>query len=479
MRVAAYIRVSTNEQVDNGNSLKEQQERLTAYCVAKGWPQPKLYIDDGYTAKNLKRPAIQKLINAIEHNDHDVIMTAKLDRLCRNLLELLQLVKLFNDHNCSYISSSEGFDTTTAAGNMVLQILGSFAEFERGRISERVRDNMISLAKNTNKALGKVCYGYDVIEGNYVINVEEAQNVKYMFDLAAQGHGPRKIAKYLNDKNILTKQGKPWDQTNVKRLLKNTTLTGTFEYNKRNGTKDKVEIRDKKEWVIRENNHPAIIEQTLFDNVQSKMEARSIARKHADSETYLLTGLIKCNYCGGNMKGSTARMKRPNKTYEYFKYICSSYVSGYGCKHHAVDRDQLENSIINMVKQIAEGSIKNIKVVSSNSDVIENEIKEIKTRLSKLDQRIQKQIEAYSEDLITKNDLKLATERVEVERVELNNRLNKLVNSKGSKDELRKNSIDSLKDITSIDRITAKEALRGLIKQINVEDSYVDIVFKA
>lgn len=478
MKVAAYIRVSTDEQADKGNSLNEQQERLAAYCIAMGWQKPHFFIDDGYSAKNLKRPAMQKMIKSVEKNLFDIVLTAKLDRLCRNLLELLQLVKLFEDHKCNYVSSSEGFDTTTAAGKMVLQILGAFAEFERGRNSERVKDNMISLAKNTSKALGKTCYGYNVIDGEYQINEEEAKHVRYMFELAEQGHGHRMIAKYLNGAGITTRQGKAWDQVNVKRLITNKTLMGTNEYNKRDSSKDKVEIRDKTSWIIKENNHPAIITPEQFESVQNKLRSRSIAHKHAENESYILTGLVKCKHCGGNMKGSTSRMKRPNKLYTYHKYICSSYVLGYGCKHHAVHRDDIESGIIDRVKEIAKGSTKPINIKVSLSKTLDEEIKSINLQLSKLDKKIQKQIEAYEEDLITRNDLKAATDRVEAERIKLNEQLSKLANRSGNTEDLKRTASNLIEDITGIDRIKAKNALRELIDKIEVEGEVIDITWK-
>lgn len=115
---------------------------------------------------------------------------------------------------------------------MTLQLLGTFAEFERERISERVKDNMLSLAKNTNKALTKPCYGYDVVDGQYAINEQEANYVRMMFDFAEQGYGHRMIAKMLNDNGSITKRGKPWDQINVKRLMRNDTVAGRMVYNK-------------------------------------------------------------------------------------------------------------------------------------------------------------------------------------------------------------------------------------------------------
>lgn len=477
MRVAAYIRVSTDEQADKGNSLSEQKERLTAYCVAMGWNLPYFFIDDGYSAKNLKRPGIKDLIESVERNEHDILLTAKLDRLCRNLLDLLQLIELLEQYNCSFVSASESFDTSTAVGRMTLQLLGTFAEFERERTSERVTDNMLSLAKNSSKALTRPCYGYDVVDGHYQINEAESEVILLMFSLAEESYGPRMIAKILNDKNITTKKGAPWDQVNVKRLMDTETLTGTMVYNKRKSIKGKTVFRDKSEWIVKEDNHPAIIPIDRFLKVQEIIKSRSRAHKHADNESYLLTGLIKCKYCGGNMKGNTSRLKRSNKTYTYHKYICSSYVLGYGCRHHAVHRDDLENKIIEHINNVASASDINFKIKVAPARTIDDEVKELKMQLSRVSKKMQKQIEAYEKDLISDDDLREARERVDAERKKLNQQLEKISTRGGNAEDVKKNASRLINDIAGIDRLKAKNALRELIDRIEVEGELISITW--
>ena len=478
-RIAAYIRVSTDEQADKGNSLNEQQERLSSYCRAMGWAQPEFFIDDGYSAKDLNRPAIQRLLQAVCENKFDIILTTKLDRLSRNLLDLLQMIKFLQDHNCNYVSASENFDTSTAVGRMTLQLLGTFAEFERERISERVRDNMLSLARNTSRALTKPCYGYDVIDGQYIINENEAYFVKMMFDLAEQGHGYRMIAKILNEHGATTKAGKPWDQVNVKRLMRNETIAGVMVYNKRQTKNGRTVERDRSEWIVKKDNHPAIIPYERFERVQQIMQSRSRQYKHADSETYLLTGIVKCGYCGRNMKGATSRHKRKNREYVYYRYICSSYVLGYACKHHAVHRDDLESLVINEIKELVKISTAELKIAVHAPSFVD-EINRIKEQLSRIDRRIQKQIEAYENDLISAEDLLAARIRIENEREQLRKQLEKLESQKVNPKEVQKTAAKLLDDITGVDRLKAKVAIRQLIERIEIKDSeVVDIVWKA
>ncbi|MFB5761067.1 recombinase family protein [Paenibacillus medicaginis] len=470
MRSAAYIRVSTDEQVEKGNSLKEQKERLSAYCVAMGWEQPVFFEDDGFSAKDMRRPAAQEVISRVKNHDFDVVITSKLDRMSRDLLDMLQFVKLLEEHDCNYVSASEGFDTSTAVGRMVLQLLAIFAEFERERISERVKDNMMSLARNTDKALTRPCFGYNIIDGLYIVNIEEAKAVQIMANLAEQGHGYRMIAKTLNDKGYTTKKGKPWDQVNVKRVIRNRTIAGFMVYNARKSKNGKTVMRDPKEWIIKEDHHTAIIEKNRHDKILAILDSRKPANKHADSETYLLTGLIKCGHCGRNMKGSTARVRRTTASYDYYRYICSSYTLGYGCKYHAVHRDDLEKEIIGNINRLAETSSKELKILVAPSSTAIDEVEELKNQLTKINNRIQKQIEAYTNDLISASDLKVASERAEKEREKLSSKLEKALKRKVDAGDLKENASKLLGEIMGADRVKAKVAIRKLINKIEIYD---------
>jgi site-specific DNA recombinase len=478
MRVAAPIRVSTDEQAEKGNSLTEQKERLTAYCVAMGWTEPVFFIDDGYSAKNLNRPGIKALLARVKKKEFDIVLTTKIDRFSRNLLDLLQTIRLLDEYDCTYVSSSEKFDTSTAVGRMTLQLLGTFAEFERERTSERVKDNMMSLARNTDRVITLPCYGYEVGEGKFIIKEEEAQNVRYMFELGELGHGHRMIAKLLNEKGVFTKRGKLWDQINVKRLMSTETLTGVMTYNKRQTKNGKISIRDEKDWIVKEDNHPAIIHSELYLKVQEIFRSRSRARKHADNETYLLTGIAKCKYCGGNMKGTTSRHKTKYNEYTYHRYICSSYVLGYGCKHHAVHRDDLENHIISEIKALQATPENTVQIKIGRPQSVESDISDIKEQLLKVNKRMQKQIEAYENDLISADDLKQARQRVESERESLQVKLDKMEQQNGDPSTVKQRIEKLMKEITGDDRLNAKKAFRLLIDNIIVENQIVDITWK-
>lgn len=468
MRVAAYIRVSTDEQADKGNSLTEQTERLQAYSRAMGWSVPKFFTDDGYSAKDMKRPAVKKLLERIEKNEFDIVLTSKLDRMSRNLLDVLQFVKMLGSHDCNFVSASEQFDTSTATGRMVLQLLGTFAEFERERNSERVKDNMNSLARNTDKALTQPCYGYDIIEGKYSINQDEAIFVNQMFDLAEQGYGYRTIAKSLNDNGSITKRGKAWDSINVKRLILNTTVAGCRIHNMREVKNGKTIIRPKSEWIISENNHPAIIDPDRYQSVLEILQNRKPARKHADNETYLLTGLIRCGHCGATLQGNTARVRRGAKSYDYFRYVCSTYVKKGGCKYHAVHRDDMESAILKTIRAVSEADEAMLELNVAASPIDRDELQELESQLAKIDRRMQKQIDAYNDDLISSHDLKTASAKAEKERNNIAALLEQALKKKPSVAAVQLKARRLLEEIESVDRVKAKNAIRQLISDVEL-----------
>jgi len=475
MKIAGYLRVSTDEQAETGHSLSEQKERLEAYSKAMNWDKPTFYIDDGYTAGSLKRPQMQQLLKDVENQKVDILVTTKLDRLSRNLLDLLQVIKFIENNNCNYVSATESFDTSTAAGRMVLHLLGVFAEFERGRISERVTDNMLSLARNTDMALSGPCFGFDVIDKKYVLNEEEAKHGIRMVEMTESGQGTRSIAKWLNSINVKTKRGKDWDSTAVRRLLRTETIAGTRVMNKRKKVNGKIVIRPKEEWIIRNNNHEGFITEDRFEQLQIIMDSRKINKKH-ENETYLLTGLLKCGECGKSMKGNSARMKRGDRYYEYLKYVCSSYVTKHSCKYHFAHRDKIEEEVIKQVEKVTKTSKKEtkLKIIMGNN---ENEKKEITKALKQLDQQMIRQIEAFGKNLIQEEDLKISNQHVTEQRTLLKKQLESLNNMDMTK-MLQEKAKLLLPDIKGLDRKQAKVSLAKLVDSISFLDETLDIIWR-
>ncbi|MCM3632954.1 recombinase family protein [Paenibacillus camelliae] len=468
VRAAIYIRVSTDEQANQGNSLSEQEHRLRSYCAAMGWENIQVYVDDGYSAGSLDRPALTSMMKNVRMLKHDVVLTTKLDRLCRNLLDLLNVIDELEEYECQYTSATESFDTSTPAGRMVLQILGAFAEFERGRIRERVRENMRSLARNTNKAITKPCLGYDVVDGKFQINEKEAEIVRIMVKMILEGDGTRTIAKKLNSMGYLTKAKKPFTQNHIGKLLKREMLYGAVVYNRRTMHKGKEIIRPESEWIIAEDHHEGIISKEEYLKVQEVMQSRRTSWSRSDDTRYLLSGLVKCTHCGEKMVG---RYRRKPSGREYFHYVCGKYMKSGSCFHHFILRDNLETTVISNLLSMSEKLKGEVSENKQNEDELRLEIELIKSQMTKLNSKMQRQIELYEDGEIDKNEFRAARERVNSQKEELQRQLSKVINSQESKKiELAEKLEDKQNELMSDDRLVVKNAIRQIVHEIDITD---------
>ncbi|MDN8590973.1 recombinase family protein [Paenibacillus sp. 11B] len=476
MKVFAYLRVSTDEQADKGNSLTEQKERMSAYCRAMGWDDPIFFIEDGYSAKNLNRPHLTEMLQRVKTEPGPgIVITTKLDRLSRKLVDILNLNEYFNKYSYNYVSATEGFDTSTPAGRLVLQMLGMVAEFERERISERVRDNMTSIVNNSKRVVSRPCFGYSVIDKQMVINLEESLIVKEMAQWAIDGKGPREIAKRLNARGIKTKEGNQWHDKIVRELLQRETLVGSFVYNKTYKKDSKTITRDPSEWITVKDHHDPILDIKVFEKIQTIFVGRKTVGRHISNETYLLSGLLVCKHCGSKMNGKMNRSfsKKLNRENLHYQYLCDGYLKKATCFHHFVRRDEIEELVMKRIEELASKGTGKLKLIVSRPSNPKDDIAQIKAKLEKIDKKMQKQLDAYNEDLISAHDLKLASEKAKSEREILTQLLSESTGDKQKKDEaeLQVRANKSLKDIISGDRLKAKQEIRKLIDTITISNS--------
>ena len=222
MNAIGYIRVSTEEQANEGVSLDSQAEKVKAFCVAKDWKLVKIVQDAGKSAKDLNRPGIQKIISGCKSRDFDVIVVTKLDRLTRNVRDLGYLIQdVFEKTGVGFSSISDNFDTTTANGKLVLNILGSVAQWERDIIAERTRD-ALQYKKQKGEHYSPAPLGFDAVDGQLIPNEKELQTVDYIRSLKAKKFSLRKIADTLNSEGVATKNGGRWFHNTIKHILSNT-----------------------------------------------------------------------------------------------------------------------------------------------------------------------------------------------------------------------------------------------------------------
>lgn len=203
-RVAAYLRVSTEEQAESGLGLGDQRHRVLGMAAAKGWPEPVVYEDAGIsgTKDTDKRPALLNLVEAVKRREVDAVIVLSLDRLGRRTRLVLDLVELLTSHGAALVSCKEQFDTSTAQGQFVLTMFAALAQMERDQISERTVGALAELSRREGETGGRVPYGYRRIttsNGRHSVTLDRtaADVVVRIFALHRRGDSTRTIAARL------------------------------------------------------------------------------------------------------------------------------------------------------------------------------------------------------------------------------------------------------------------------------------------
>src|SRR3954453_12811236 len=289
LRCAIYTRKSTEHGLEQEfNSLDAQRDACEAYIKSQGsqgWRAlPQHYDDPAYSGGNLDRPALKKLLADIEAGRIDVIVVYKIDRLTRSLADFAKLVDAFDARSISFVAVTQQFNTTTSMGRLTLNVLLSFAQFERELSSERVRDKVAASRRKGKWTGGTVPLGYDAKDKKLVVNKQEAETVGYIFRRYLELRSFAKLVEDLDRKGIVTKRrntkvakfqgGIPFTYGPLAHFLKNRLYTGDIGHNGK--------------WFKGE--HSAIIDRKTFDQVQLLLKSKSAERKirRAASEALLL-----------------------------------------------------------------------------------------------------------------------------------------------------------------------------------------------
>lgn len=290
-RCAIYTRKSTEHGLElEFNSLDAQREACEAYIKSQtheGWRSlPKRYDDPAYSGGNLERPAVQRLLKDIEAGLIDVVVVYKIDRLTRSLADFAKLVEIFDAKSVSFVAVTQQFNTTTSMGRLTLNVLLSFAQFERELASERVRDKVAASRKKGKWTGGSVPLGYDSKDKKLVVNPTEAKTVSVIFARYLALKSFQKLIEELDDRGIVTKKrpitgkiagGISFTYGPLAYLLKNRTYLG--------------ETGHKGKWFPGE--HAPIIDRGTFEQTQHLLKTNSAGRTGRRQKSgALLTGIL-------------------------------------------------------------------------------------------------------------------------------------------------------------------------------------------
>jgi site-specific DNA recombinase len=347
IRCAIYTRKSTEEGLDQDfNSLHAQREAAEAYIQSQkhlGFTLvSKHYDDGGFTGGNLDRPALQQLLEDVDARRLDVIVVYKVDRLSRSLLDFARLVDRFDQHSVSFVSVTQQFNTTTSLGRLTLNILLSFAQFEREIIGERTRDKMSAARRKGKWVGGTPVLGYDVdpAGGRLIVNEAEASRVRRIFELFVQHRSLTDVVTELTRRRWKTKSrtsqngtaraGRPFAKASLGRLLTNAVYAGNVEHR----------------GVIYPGEHPSIIELSVWEEVNAELRAgrRTEAGAIRAPQNALLAGLLFCQSCQRPMVPTYTT--KPGRRYRY--YVCqAARQNGWSsCPTKSVPARMIEDAVI-------------------------------------------------------------------------------------------------------------------------------------
>lgn len=355
VRCAIYTRKSTEEGLQQEfNSLDAQRESAEAYIISmkqEGWVcLPARYDDGGFTGGNMDRPALKRLMEDIAAGRVDAVVVYKVDRLSRSLLDFARLMALFEQHRVAFVSTTQQFSTATSMGRLVLNVLLSFAQFEREIISERTRDKIAATRKKGKWPGGFPVLGYraDPATSKLVIDTREAVRVRAIFNLYLELRSLLPVVRELKRRGWFTKrwttkagklhEGKPFDRISLHRLLTRVLYTGHVPHK---GQQYPGE-------------HRAIVDADTFSEVQELLlsNRRATAPRARDQYRALLLGILRCGPCQRSMTPTYACAKQ-GKRYRYYHCTKAQQRGRETCASHAVSAASIEEFVMRQVRQAA------------------------------------------------------------------------------------------------------------------------------
>jgi site-specific DNA recombinase len=350
VRCAIYTRTSTEEGLDQDfNSLDAQREAAEAYIRSQaqaGWTAlPRRYDDGGYSGSTLDRPALQRLVADIQTGQIDCVVTHRVDRLSRSLLDFARLMETFEQHQVAFVSVTQHFHSGTSMGRLVLNVLLSFAQFERELIAERTRDKMAAARRKGQWSGGLPLLGYDVaaLTKKLVVNEAEADRVRAIFALYLEQRRLLPVVAELARRGWCSKQsrtrrghlrgGRPFTKGSLYRLLTNVTYVGQVRYHQE----------------VYSGEQPALVDPTLWQEVQALLAQHGRARAGTlrTRSRALLQGLVHCRPCGCALTPS--QVSHGHQRYRYYTCTGAQKHGWHTCPSKSVPALMLERFVLDQV----------------------------------------------------------------------------------------------------------------------------------
>ena len=362
--VALYVRVSTEEQAVNGDSLRTQREELTRYALANGFHIYGIYEDDGFSATNLNRPALQRLLKDVEQNKINRILITKLDRLSRGVRNYYKVLDVLDEHEVFWQTIFEKYDSSTANGRLHINIMLSVAENESAQTSERIRSVFKTKIENKELISGKIPIGLKKDDKKLIIDESKKQIVLDAFDFYKETTSAYQTFQKLD----LKYPDLQLNYMRTYRMLTNKLYIGIKETKYGDTT----------------NFCPAIVDTVIFENTQRLLQKNARKKSANNSDGYLFQGMLKCSECGYTLGG---KFYSKNIESSRYYYICKRHHLSLKCtcktnfNEQKIEQILLREFDIQLKKHISDYEYKQKKYKKTNNS---KEILSLENKLNKL-----------------------------------------------------------------------------------------------
>lgn len=383
VRCAVYTRKSTEEGLEQEfNSLDAQRDAGEAYIksqIHEGWQLVTTRYDDGgFTGANMDRPALQRLLADISAKKVDCVVVYKVDRLSRSLLDFTRIMETFDLNGVAFVSVTQAFNTASSMGRLILNVLLSFAQFEREMISERTRDKIAAARRKGKWSGGRPLLGYNVENTKLIVDPKEAEKVREIFDMYLERRSLLAVACELNQRGWVTKRwttkqerklgGRRFDKSNLYQLLTNITYIGKIRY------KDEVHNGE----------HTGIVDDEVFAKAQELLASNSRAGGRPMRERYvaLLRGLVHCESCNCAMTHSASH----NGTRRYRYYVCvHAQKQGWQvCPRPSIPAGDIEQFVVEQIRGIGRNQEVLLATIAELRQQRDDRLGNLKLELSRL-----------------------------------------------------------------------------------------------
>ncbi len=481
MAVSLYIRVSTDRQANEGDSLEEQENELKKFCDYRRFKIHKIHVEKGKSGGNTNRPEYQRMIADVKAKKINAVVVKKIDRLSRSLLDFEAFMKLLGEQGMEFISIKENFDTTSAMGKAMLRVALVFAQLEREQTSERLRDVFSYRASQGLYNGGIRPYGYTTVNKELVPYPKEREAVEQMAKKFLDTHSSTQTAAFLNGAGFRNREGKLWDKRRVHHILQNPIYTG------------KVKWYDQLYQAI----HQPIISDTQFEEIQRLFKNQH--RRHDDQKTKaVLQGLLFCGHCHRPMTPSYSLNKFKIK---YYYYRCTSTQSAEKgtstCMVKYVRLEHIEARITDIFLSLSEEAhfrpLEN-RILKHNQDIdhtllaIKDRIRDTEAQLATIAKRKDKYLDSVMSNQFSKVERDAINQRLaemELEEKQLKGRLLKeefeVVQKESdqlSLSTLKQTFIRFKANIEDYSRLQLKEVFLTHLKKVIYRPESVDLHFK-